>query len=196
MTVVSLFVRDAATDDQQQGTMQTAAPDVATCLLAELIQHIHDTHHTYLRRELPEIWERLREAAQTPGRQSAEIRHVARLFSRFRSVLDSHLRKEEVVLFPFIERLERSLSAGEPAPAHVFGPLRLPIEILEGEHAMGDQLLDQMRPIWRGWSEESGGSPLQHGLRARMVALEADMSRHVHIEDDVLFPRTVALEGR
>ena len=121
---------------------------------------------------------------------------VARLFSRFRSTLDSHLRKEEDVLFPFVERLERSLAAGEPAPAHAFGPLWLPIEILEGEHRLGDRLLDEMRPLWTRWRAEGDAPQIHQALCARMLALEADMERHTRLEDDVLFPRTITLEGR
>ncbi len=174
--------------------MPTAVLDVMACPLAELTEHIRDTHHAYLRRELPEIWELLKEAAA--ARPSRDVRAVARLFGRFRATLDTHLRKEEAVLFPFVERLERSLAAGEPAPAHAFGPLRLPIEILEGEHLLGDRLLDEMRPLWTRWRPEDEAPPLQQTLWVRLLALEADMSRHTRLEDDVLFPRTIALEGR
>ena len=176
--------------------MSTVILDTATCPLAELTQHIRDTHHAYLRRELPQIWELLREAAARPGSCAAGAGAVARLFSRFRSTLDSHLRKEEDVLFPFVEQLERSLAAGEPAPAHAFGPLWLPIEILEGEHLLGDRLLDGIRPLWTRWRAEADAPPIHQALCARMLALEADMKRHTRLEDDVLFPRTITLEGR
>jgi regulator of cell morphogenesis and NO signaling len=176
--------------------MPTAVFDSATCPLAELTQHIRDTHHAYLRRELPQIWELLREAAAAPGACVGAARSVGRVFSRFRSTLDSHLRKEEDVLFPFVEQLERSLAAGEPAPAHAFGPLWLPIEILEGEHLFGDRLLDEMRPLWTRWRAEDDAPPIHQALCARMLALEADMRCHTHLEDEVLFPRTITLEGR
>jgi regulator of cell morphogenesis and NO signaling len=175
--------------------MSTAVIDTATCPLAELTQYIRDTHHAYLRRELPQIWELLREAAAAPESRGG-ARGVARVFGRFRSTLDSHLRKEEDVLFPFVERLERSLAAGEPAPAHAFGPLWLPIEILEGEHLFGDRLLDEMRPLWTRWRAEDDAPSIHQALGARMLALEADMQRHTRLEDDVLFPRTITLEGR
>jgi regulator of cell morphogenesis and NO signaling len=178
--------------------MATPVLDTATCPLAELTQHIRDTHHAYLRREVPQIWELLREAGAAPGSRATGTGTgaVARLFSRFRSTLDSHLRKEEDVLFPFVERLERSLAAGEPAPAHAFGPLWLPIEILEGEHRLGDRLLDEMRPLWTRWRAEADAPQIHQALCARMLALEADMERHTRLEDDVLFPRTITLEGR
>jgi regulator of cell morphogenesis and NO signaling len=175
--------------------MPPAVLDTTTCPLAELTQHIRDTHHAYLRRELPQIWELLREAAVAPGSR-ADARAVARLFGRFRSTLDSHLRKEEDVLFPFVERLERSLAAGEPAPAHAFGPLWLPIEILEGEHLLGDRLLDEMRLLWTPWRAENDVPQVHQAVCARMLALEADMRSHTCLEDEVLFPRTITLEGR
>jgi regulator of cell morphogenesis and NO signaling len=179
--------------------MPVAVIETATCSLAELTQYIRDTHHAYLRHELPALWECLKEAAAAQGRQSVEaeaVRSAARLFGRFRSTLDNHLLKEEAVLFPFIERLERSIGIGEPVPAHAFGPLRLPIEILEGEHMLADRLLHGLRPLWTRWQAEADPSPAQSAFRERMLVLEADMSRHTHLEDHILFPRTITLEER
>lgn len=179
--------------------MSVAVIETATCSLAELTQHIRDAHHAYLGRELPVLWDLLKEAASARGAHGADdaaVRRATRLFGGFRSTLDNHLLKEEAVLFPFVERLERSLGTGEPVPAHAFGPLRLPIEVLEGEHMLADRFLDELRPLWTRWRAEAGASATQQTFRERMLALEADMSRHTYLEDHVLFPRTILLEGR
>lgn len=168
----------------------------ADCLLAELTQHIRDTHHTYLRAELPAVWELLREAVASAATTATEIRSFTRFFGQFRSTLENHLRKEEEVLFPFIERLERTRGAGQPSPRHTFGSLALPIEILEAEHALGDRLLDRMRPTWQQWAPGGDIPVWQSRLHQRMLDLEADMQRHVHVEDAILFPRTIGLETR
>jgi regulator of cell morphogenesis and NO signaling len=170
--------------------------DPAECLLAELTQHIRDTHHAYLRAELPRIWELLREALSATPAHANEIRSFARWFGQFRSTLENHLRKEEEVLFPFIERLERTIGAGGPAPRHTFGSLAWPIEILEAEHALGDRLLDRMRTTWQGWADPDGRPAPRARLYQHLCALDADMQRHVQIEDAVLFPRTIGLERR
>jgi regulator of cell morphogenesis and NO signaling len=169
--------------------------DFATCNLAELIQHIRDTHHTYLRAELPGIWDSLREARDAGGSAATDVRRFGHLFGLFRSTLDSHLRKEEEVLFPFIERLERSAGVGGTIPTHRFGPLARPIEILEGEHALGDALLDRMRPLWQAWGHLDEPCVSTRHVYERMRRLEADMQRHVHLEDAMLFPRTIQLEA-
>lgn len=176
--------------------MPATALDPATCPLAELTQHIRDVHHASLYRELPELWELMREAAAARAPDAGDARSVARLFGRLRATLESHLRKEDSVLFPFVEGLERARAAGEPPPAHAFGPLRLPIEILEGEHRLGDRLLDEMRPLWTRWRAAGDPPPVQRALCARLLAFEADLRRHTDLEDGVLFPRTIALEGR
>ncbi|HEX5473608.1 MAG TPA: hemerythrin domain-containing protein [Vicinamibacterales bacterium] len=170
--------------------------DPAACALAALTQHIRETHHAFLRAELPALWELLREAAAARRATTDELRTIGRLFGQFRATLDNHLRKEEEVLFPFIEQLETRLGEGQPAPKHVFGPLRLPIEVLEEEHALGDRLLAGIRPIWSGWTESRDPSRVLLQLHDRFAALEDDMARHVHVEDAILFPRTVSLEGR
>lgn len=169
--------------------------DPGVCPLAELTQHIRDAHHAYLRAELPAIWELLREGCAARAGAEIDVKRFAQLFGLFRSTLDSHLRKEEDILFPFIERLECAIGTGGAAPRHRFGLLALPIEILEAEHALGDALLDRMRRIWQPWT---GGDELpcwQTGLYEHMHWLEADMQRHVHLEDAVLFPRTIQLEA-
>ncbi len=176
--------------------MSPTAFDPGTCLLTELTQHIRDTHHAYLRAELPAIWTDLREALAARSAATAEIRMLGRLFGRFRATLESHLRKEEEILFPFVEQLERDIVAPGTSPEHRFGPLRLPIEILEGEHALGDRLLEQMRPVWRRWTPKAESPALHTALAQRLERLDADMARHVHLEDHVLFPRTIRLEGR
>ena len=176
--------------------MTTSPPlDPFTCALGELTQHVRDTHHAYLRTELPVIWELLREAVQSAPSAAAEVRSFGALFGRFRSALENHVRKEGDVLFPFIDRLERALGAGATPPKHSFGPLALPIEVLEAEHAFGDRLLERMRPLWRGWATHGDAPRWQFDLRERLDRLDADMQRHVHVEDAILFPRTIRLEG-
>ncbi len=174
--------------------MFATTPDPVTCRLAELTQHIRETHHAYLHAELPAIWTLFREAIAASPTSATELRGVGRLFGQFRSTLESHLRKEDEVLFPFIERLEHTLSAGEPAPQHVFGPLAIPIQVLEAEHTFGDRLLARMRPIWQRWAPLGDSFPLQTALHDRLQILESDMQRHVHLEDAILFPRTIHLE--
>jgi regulator of cell morphogenesis and NO signaling len=170
--------------------------DPFSCPLGELTQYVRDTHHAYLRAELPLIWELLREAAAAGPLRDPQVRPFGTLFGRFRAVLENHLRKEEDVLFPFIERLERTLGDGGPPPKHSFGPLALPIEVLEAEHALGDRLLDRMRPMWQLWAKAEDAPRWQHRLKDRLVLLDADMQRHVHVEDAILFPRTIRLEGQ
>ena len=170
--------------------------DPSTCPLSELTQHIRESHHAYLRAELPIVWELLRQAAASTASPPEEIKRFAVLFGRFRSELENHLRKEDEVLFPFIERLDRAVRDGGLPPRHRFGPLALPIEVLEAEHALGDRLLDRMRPAWQCWDAADDALRPYSGLTARLQRLDADMQRHVYIEDRVLFPRTISLEGR
>jgi regulator of cell morphogenesis and NO signaling len=193
---VSLLRVETVHHDGSPGAMTTATPlDPFTCALGELTQHVRDTHHAYLRAELPAIWEELRVTARSMPSASADLQLFGALFGRFRSALENHVRKEDDVLFPFIERLERALGDGAAPPKHSFGPLALPIEVLEAEHALGDRLLDRMRPVWRRWAINEDAPRWQFGLRERLDRLDADMQRHVHVEDAILFPRTIRLEG-
>jgi regulator of cell morphogenesis and NO signaling len=147
-----------------------------------------------LRAELPVVWDLLRDAVGASPSTATSLRRFGQLFAQFRSTLENHLRKEEEVLFPFVERLERAVRAGAPPPRHAFGSLALPIDVLEAEHAFGDRLLDRMRPIWLTWTPREDAPRWQPSLYGRLVTLDADMQRHVRLEDDYLFARTVHLE--
>lgn len=176
-------------------TLSPLCFDPAACPLCELTQHVRDTHHVYLRAELPVIWDLLREAASSSVSGHAEIRSFGTLFGRFRAALENHLRKEDDVLFPLLDRLGQATDSGAPPPRYPFGSIAYPIDVLEAEHVLGDRLLDRMRPMWQRWAGTADAPPWQHALQARMVQLDADMQRHVHVEDAILFPRAIRLEA-
>src|SRR5690348_5361736 len=114
---VSLSASRVFALDGLSDSMPTTSPfDPCTCSLCELTQHVRDTHHAYLKTELPLIWDLLRKAAATGRPAAAEVRAFAAVFGRFRSELENHLRKEEEVLFPMIERLDHAVRSGDRPP--------------------------------------------------------------------------------
>jgi regulator of cell morphogenesis and NO signaling len=164
--------------------------DPAALALADLCEHVVETHHAYLRRELPRIDLLLDKVIAAHGERHPELLDVRRVFSAFATDLVQHMAKEETVLFPAIVRLERD----RRYPAGPFGSLRNPMGVMEAEHDEAGDALGAMRAATDDFSPPADACPTYRALLAALAELEVDMFRHVHKENNVLFPRAVRLE--
>lgn len=169
----------------------TGPADFMTAPLSHLIHHIVGTHHVYLKSELP-LLERL--ATQTISENGA-LASLRDVFLELKAELESHLWKEEVVLFPLILTLEEAERAGSPPPPAHCGSVNNPIRVMNMEHAGANEALERMRRLTGDYSlPEKAGDP-QKQLYAALLRLEADLHRHIYLEDDILFPRAARLEA-
>ena len=164
--------------------------------LASLVTTIVTLHHGFLRRELPLIEALLNEGRRSdaPDFQKTSAA-LFPLFVRFRKELEAHLKREEVTLFPLIERLERAIAAGQPAPRYSFGPLSNAIQFMNEDHDFGDTLLGRMAEISHGFTAPPEAHPQHAALMEKLTALQHDMEEHVRKEDERLFPAAIRLEA-
>ena len=164
--------------------------------LDALMRHIVVRHHEYLRNELPlmeRLIARLREAR---GRTDAvTVVPLEKVFRFFKRELENHLRKEEEVLFPMIAQLEAASVAGVRLPRYSFGPIANPIGVMEEEHDAERRELDKMLGLTGNCSGPAEASNTYRTLFKRLTTLDADMRRHVHLENHILFPRVEILEN-
>lgn len=153
--------------------------------LAELIEYIVVRHHRYLRNELPDIEGELVSEGSNGQPQEEGLVKVFRQFSRG---MLNHMQKEEAVLFPMIEKLESARSAGREPPRLPFGSIEHPIAVMEQEHEQARRELAEIRALTSGFTRGEA-STLE-----RLSKVDADMSIHSGLEDEILFPRAVGLE--
>ncbi len=160
-----------------------------------LIDHIVDTHHAYVRAAMPVIASHLDEIGGPDRAHQPELALAAVSFGQLRSQLERHLMKEERLLFPYIRDLaERAGSCRlEPSP---FGTIENPIRMMEREHLEAAETLARIRSLTRGCALPADGATACGVCMAELDEFEADLRRHVHLENDVLFPRAVELEHR
>ncbi len=164
--------------------------------LDALIQHIVEHHHTYLRRELPLMELTIKRATGLRGRGDAStLGPLIRIFRYFRRELELHLRKEEEVLFPLIRRLETAFQTGDKLPRFRFGPLANPIGIMEEDHAAEKRQLERMLALAGNYTGPADVAVLYGSLFERIRAVDADMHRHVHLENEILFRRVTDMES-
>lgn len=163
--------------------------------LNELIRRIVTRHHTWLRAELPEIGQLIQQTIASEGHaRSGRFIEIEKLFRQFQRETENHLKKEEDVLFPLIERLEERTASGLPPERQSFGSLRNPVQFMMEDHKLADRLLEKMKELA---GQEGATQEATAGRRAvleRLQAVEEDLAIHVRLEDEILFPRAIRLE--
>jgi regulator of cell morphogenesis and NO signaling len=155
----------------------------------ELIKHILGTHHEFTREELSRLQPLLDKVVKVHGMRHPELLKLPALFAALREDLLPHMLKEEQVLFPYVERL-----AEGNAPAPFFGTVRNPIGMMAMEHEQVGELLREMRRVTDGYTLPEGACGSFRALYDGLRLLEEDLHRHIHLENNVLFPRALNLE--
>jgi regulator of cell morphogenesis and NO signaling len=170
---------------------EAAVPAVAGEDVATLIGHIVTTHHRYLRRELPRLHELMTKVVSAHGTNHPEVHDLAATLAAITADLLPHLVKEERVLFPLVIEL---LGAVEPTDFHC-GSVLNPVTVMEREHDDVGELLSTMRRQTDAYTPPADACPTWRALLAGLEELETDVHLHVHLENNVLFPKILELEA-
>ena len=165
--------------------------------LTGLIEHIVGTHHEYLHRELPAIETRLEKVYRVYNqRYGPTLVGLPEVFRSLRIELEMHLRKEETVLFPAIGAYEAAVTSGRPLPATRFGAVSNPIQMMEDEHESAGHALARIREITRDFEVPAHACVTYRALMSGLEELERDLHMHIHLENNILFPRAEKLEAQ
>lgn len=164
--------------------------------LDELTRHIVDTHHRYVRQTCPVIMGWLDTLATTSAEAHPELADVRATFSALRDELTSHMLKEENVLFPFIDELAIAIRSRTRPPAGPFGTILHPVRVMESEHESALELLEHVRSLTNGYTPPAGASQTHRACYEELAKFAADLDRHIHLENTVLFPKALELENR
>jgi len=170
-----------------------AEDDVTRWPLDRLVDHIVTTHHAYVRTMLPVIRGYLSKLVDVHGRRHPELLAVLTGFDTLASDLSQHMMKEERVLFPYVSELQAA--SGTPGcRISPFGSVENPIRMMEREHRDAADELQAIRELTNGYSAPEDGCTTYRVCMAELRRFEQDLHRHVHLENNVLFPRAIALE--
>jgi regulator of cell morphogenesis and NO signaling len=162
--------------------------------LGHLIAHIVETHHGFVRQETPRIASLLAKVAAKHAPLHPEINQIEPLFTAIGQELSTHMLKEERVLFPYIARMEQATLSGNPPPEAFFGSVQRPIANMVAEHDDAGALLSQIRALSHGYTAPSEACPTFLALYRGLEEFERDLHRHIHLENNILFPRAVEME--
>jgi len=163
--------------------------DAAGMSLTALADHVEQTHHAYLKQDLPILVEQAARVAIKHGDREPELRAVAEIVREFAEEMFDHMAKEERILFPIIRALDQKGGAA-PAPS-----LANPIRQMEAEHVNAGDALVRLRELTHAFSPPADACNTHRALFAGLAQLETDLHQHVHKENNILFPRALAREA-
>jgi regulator of cell morphogenesis and NO signaling len=171
------------------------APRFASWTPAALVSYIVANHHGYVREAIPPLLEHSRKVANVHGERHGELMHIAGLVERIAAEMIEHMAKEEQVLFPFIVDLADASQRGLPPPRPPFGTVENPIRMMEKEHRFVGDAMAEIRALTDGYRLPDDACTTYRVCFEELQAFEADLHTHVHLENNVLFPKAVAIEG-
>jgi len=179
--------------DTQASTSEET--DWSQASLTDLADHIEQRHHRYLRDEFPRLAELIDRAVSAHGQAHPELADVRQVFAGLRAELETHLMKEEQVLFPIIRQMERAHAAAEELPTFHCGSVRNPIAVMEHEHDEAGAALRTLRERTGTFEVPVDACETYRAMLAGLEQLEGDLHLHIHKENNILFPRAAQLEA-
>jgi regulator of cell morphogenesis and NO signaling len=178
-----------------QVAAETSAPlDFQNASLTELITYILDKHHVYTKQEMIRLEELMLKVIGAHGTNHPELKGIGDLFRRACSDLTPHMFKEEQVLFPHIVAMERARTHKTPAPLALFGSVKNPVRMMMAEHDTVGEILREVRGLSSDYEVPADGCISYRTLYGALEEFERDLHQHIHLENNVLFPKAIAME--
>jgi regulator of cell morphogenesis and NO signaling len=160
----------------------------------ELTEHIVARHHNYIRQEAPRLEMLLDKVVNRHGDAHHELFSIRELFLAMSQELFAHMLKEEQVLFPFLQKMEIAERTGTPLPSACFESIGVPIARMLADHDDAGELTAKIRALSGNYQVPDGACPSYSGLYHGLQEFERDLHRHVHLENNILFPRALEMD--
>lgn len=164
--------------------------NAAAMSLTELADHLEQTHHVYLRTEFPRLQALAEKVEAVHGEHDERLGEVRDTVIWLATELSNHMMKEERILFPMIRQLE----AGADSSAFHCGTIAAPITQMEAEHALAGTALSRLQKLTDGHTPPDWACNTYRALLDGLQRFEQDLHRHIHKENNVLFPGAIRLE--
>ena len=163
--------------------------------LCELTRHIREKHHRYVREAIPHTQGLSNKVTAKHGRNHSELEDIGKLFAEVGREMIMHMQKEEQILFPHIDTLERAVNAHGSVEPPSFQTVKNPIHAMMKEHDAAGDLVKKIRSLTSEYTPPGDACASFRALYESLGEFEADLHQHVHLENNVLFPRAVELEA-
>lgn len=189
---VAISLAEAAAAEQTNAPIPVWQAESLTALAT----HIVDRHHSFTKQELERLETLLDKVGARHGANHPELSEAQRLFCQLKHDLIPHMLKEEQVLFPYIAQMEKAVSEQRDIPPPFFGTVGNPVRMMTVEHDNASELLRELRRVTNGYLAPAEACASFQALYQALAALEADLHEHIHLENNILFPRAVEMEDQ
>ena len=191
LSVEQVLEKLAAAEADQNGAPPV---DPASMSLEKLVQHIVRRHHRLVRQEMPRLAAIAHKLATKHGQRAPQLIPIDKLMDQLQGEMIAHIEKEENVLFPYIVHLDQHLGLARPPASACFRRVTQPVRMMMNEHENAQEILAQLRDLTNGFTAPEWACANHVSFHTGLRAFEKDLKQHIHLEDDVLFPRAVELE--
>lgn len=191
---ISIEKLKADLDSVSSAEITSGGLDFDKVKLDFLSDYVINAHHAYVRENIPFILELANKVARVHGVNHPEVVKVAEVFSRIAKDLSLHMTKEEVILFPYIKELVNAERTGIQVDLKSFGSVTSPIHVMEMEHEQAGEDLVEIRELTSGYALPVDACNSYTILYKKLEEFENDLHKHVHLENNILFPKAIKLE--
>jgi regulator of cell morphogenesis and NO signaling len=178
----------------QSGSQDGSVWDGQNASLPELIEHILNTHHVFTKSEMARLEALTGKVIEAHGRNHPELIDLGELFNRVCGDLTPHMFKEERVLFPYILAMSRASDKNEPGPFAPFGTVNNPVRMMMREHDTVGEILRELRAVTSDYKVPADACISYQTLYQALENFERDLHQHIHLENNLLFPKALDLE--
>lgn len=180
---------------QAIGNTEAAATDFKNWPLDKLVDYIVDKHHTYVREHLPLLIAYSDKVAKVHGDRYPETIEIKMLVDRLSADLMSHMDKEESILFPFIKKLLRAKSKNTDVEQAHFGSVKNPVQMMLAEHDEAGNIFKSISFMTLRYTPPTDACTTFKVLYHKLQEFETDLHKHIHLENNILFPAAINLEA-
>ncbi|MDO4230245.1 MAG: iron-sulfur cluster repair di-iron protein [Capnocytophaga sp.] len=161
-----------------------------------LANYIMRMHHSYIREKTPYLLQFLDKLCRVHGDRHPELLEINQLFTESAYDLENHLEKEENILFPFIGKLVEAKENNQPSPVGHFGTVANPIAMMKHEHSAEGERFEKIATLTDGYNPPADACNTYRVTFAMLKEFEENLHQHIHLENNILFPKAIALEAQ
>lgn len=187
-TVLEQLEKATATDN--------TAIDFNTWELDLLIDYIEKKHHRYVEEKIPVLLSFLLKLEQVHGAAHPELFEIKNLFKRTADELTQHMKKEELILFPYIKQMVEAARNKTPLSAPGFGSVANPIAMMMEEHENEGNRFEKIVAISNNYTPPADGCNTYKVTFQMLQEFESDLHTHIHLENNILFPKAIVLQEK
>lgn len=185
-----------AEDLKSIGNLEESEMDFDQLPLDELINHIVVKHHTYVEANIPLLLQYTQKVARVHGANNPELIKVEQLFQKVAGELAGHLKKEEMILFPFIKKMVQAEKDGTQIDIPHFNTVENPIKMMEDEHEFAGDIFKEIARITDNYTPPAYACNTYRALFDKLAEFEEDLHEHIHLENNILHPKALKLEKK